>query len=368
MPIATTIHCSMQTSSLPPGTPGATPQRTFDQESDPLDINTDDDHLFDPVEGECGDVVNHGTGVAALAGALGGTRDATCPYINDDDSDGDGVQDGAVIPISRQGPGLAYAYIFIEGFADVAAADIQAPGTVRTIVTAATGEQDDDLLCNVCDADSDGDGLTDGHEVGLGTDPQDWDTDDDGRSDWHEQTGGGPIPTDPFDPDTDDDGLLDSAEVFGANPTNPVNADTDGDGLCDGGAGTPYMVSGHPTVLVNPLCKSCSVPGNAPCGISNRPGSAGGIGDHPNPMGLGEDENGNGTWDSWETDPNQFDTDGDAVGDGIEKLGFSTSRQYMIPATDLFGRPIWSCTRAAGAWIPSIPTRTATGSPTGTKT
>jgi len=322
------------------GTPGATPQRTFDQESDPLDINTDDDHLFDPVEGECGDVVNHGTGLSALVGQLGGNRDTSCPYINDDDSDNDGVQDGAVIPISRQGPGIAYSYIFIEGFADVAAADIQAPGTVRTVVTAATGEQDDDALCNVCDADSDGDGLTDGEEVGLGTDPQDWDTDDDGRNDWHEMTGGGPIPTDPFDPDTDDDGLLDSAEVFGANTTNPVNADTDGDGLCDGGAGTPYMTSGHPTVVVNPVCKSCSQPGNAPCGPSIRTGSPDGIGDHPNPMGLGEDENGNGNWDGGETDPNQFDTDGDADGDGIEKLGFSTSRQSTIPSTDMLGQAI----------------------------
>ncbi len=322
------------------GISGLTPQRTFDQESDPLDINTDDDHLYDPVEGECGDVVNHGTGVAALAGGIGGVRDMTCPYINDDDSDNDGVQDGAVIPILRQGPGISYSYIFFEGFADVPAADIQAPGTVRVVVTAATGEQDDDALCNVCDADSDGDGLMDGEEVGLGTDPQDWDTDDDGRNDWHEMTGGGPIPTDPFDPDTDDDGLLDSAEVFGANATNPVNADTDGDGLCDGGAGTPYMTSGHPTVIVNPICKSCSQPGNVSCGTSIRTGSPDGIGDHPNPMGLGEDENGNGNWDVGETDPNQYDTDGDADGDGIEKLGFSTSRQSAIPSTDMLGQAI----------------------------
>jgi hypothetical protein len=322
------------------GVAGAHPQRSFDQESDPLDINTDDDYLFDPVEGSCGAMAFAGTGLSVLAGALGGARDTLCPLVNNADSDDDGVKDGAVIPIQRQGPGMTYSYTFLEAFVDVPAADIQAPGTVRTVVTPATGEQDDDSLCNVCDSDSDGDGLTDGQEIAIGTDPQDWDTDDDGRSDWHEVTGGGPIPTDPFDPDTDDDGLLDSAEVFGTNPTNPVNADTDGDGLCDGGAGTPYMVSGHPTVTVNPICKSCSQPGNTPCGTLIRSGSPDGIGDHPNPMGRGEDENGNGTWDTGETDPNQFDTDGDAEGDGIEVLGFSTPRQSMIPATDLFGRPI----------------------------
>jgi len=210
-------------------------------------------------------------------------------------------------------------------------------------------------LCNVCDPDSDGDGLTDGEEVGLGTNPDDWDTDDDGRCDGHEVTGSGPIPTDPFDPDTDDDGLLDSAEVLGVNNTNPVNADTDGDGLCDGGTGTPYMISGHSSVVVNPICKSCTDPTlwlNSCGGAGVRMGSVDGIGDHPNPYGYGEDKNGNGTWepganDYWgdvysgdETDPNQYDTDGDADGDGVEVLGFSTSRQSWIPTTDIFGRAI----------------------------
>jgi hypothetical protein len=337
------------------GPPTVGPRRTFDEESDPLDINTDDDHLFDPVEGDCGDVVHPGTGLSVLAGQLGGERDTTCPRINDADSDDDGVQDGAVIPIERQGPGLLYSYTFFEGFEDIATADVLPPGTVRTVVTAATGEQSLDTTCNVCDPDSDSDGLTDGEEVGLGTDPEDWDTDDDGRNDWHEQTGGGPLPTDPFDPDTDDDGLLDSAEVFGSNPTNPTNADTDADGLCDGGTGTPYMISGHATIEVNPICKSCDKPTLTKCTSSERSGSVDGIEDHPNPYGFGEDKDGNGTWDAtlalgqlWqsgipgrpETDPNQFDTDGDGEGDGVEVLGFSTSRQSQIPATDLLGRAI----------------------------
>ena len=339
---------------------GIGPRRTFDQNSDPLDINTDDDYLFDPVEGTCGNPIYLGTGLSALEGKTGGTRDTECPYVNNADSDNDGLQDGLVIYVNPQTSILYdYSYTHFEAFRDVAPylgpLGVNSPGYPKVTVTPPTdGEQYDDLICNVCDSDSDGDGLLDGEEVSIGTNPDDWDTDDDGRSDWHEHTGGGPIATDPFDPDTDDDGLTDSVEVFGDNPTNPVNADTDGDGLCDGGAGTPWMTSGDTRVIVNPICKSCSTPGLGDCGAGSvRTGSADGIGDHPNPCGYGEDKDGDGTWDGaigdlWndgepgspETDPNQYDTDGDAEGDGIEVLGFSTSRQHMIPTHDLFGRPI----------------------------
>jgi hypothetical protein len=323
-------------------TGGAWPSRTFDQESDPLDVNTDDDHLFDPQE-------YAGSGLSTLNGIVGGQRDSACPYVNDDDSDNDGIQDGAVVVIDPAvtvtGMGVAYdyGYTHYEDFVDLDGSSLPFPGMACSNVGDFNGEQRNDDLWNVCDPDSDGDGLNDGEEVAIGTNPDDCDTDDDGRNDWHEITGGGPIPTDPFDPDTDDDGLLDSAEVFGSNPTNPVNADTDGDGLCDGGAGTPWM-TGVPLdvrVVVNPVCKSCSTPGLNDCGTSStRTGSPDGIGDHPNRYGFGEDQNGNGAWDSGETDPNQYDTDGDAIADGVERLAFSTSRQYMIPPEDLLGRPI----------------------------
>jgi len=335
------------------GTPGATPDRTFDRESDPLDINSDDDFLFDPQEYE-------GSGLSLLAGALGGERDVACPSVANDDSDGDGIQDGDVVEVAVAGvitaDGLPYAYVHYEDFLDIEAAGIPHPGILRIVPVEATGEQQDDALWNVCDADSDGDGLNDGEETSLGTDPADWDTDDDGRNDWHESTGGGPIPTDPFDPDTDDDGLLDSVEVFGLNSTDPTDPDTDGDGLCDGGTGTPWMMSGDLRVRINPVCKSCNIAltdvGLDACAVAIRSGSADGIGDHPNPHGYGEDKNGNGVWepgsgDYWgdvyagdETDPNQYDTDGDADGDGVEVLGFSTSRQSWIPTVDQYGRPI----------------------------
>jgi hypothetical protein len=353
-------------------TGGAWPSRTFDQESDPLDINTDDDHLFDPQE-------YAGSGLSARNGLLGGARDNDCPYVNDDDSDNDGIQDGAVVVIdpavtvTGTGAVYNYGYTHYEDFLDLDPSRLEFPGMACSNVGDFNGEQQNDDVWNVCDSDSDGDGLNDGEEIAIGTNPDDCDTDDDGRNDWHEVTGGGPIPTDPFDPDTDDDGLLDSAEVFGLNPTNPVNADTDGDGLCDGGAGTPWMTSTDPRVVVNPLCKSCTTPGLDPCGTGEcgaggiRTGSAGGIGDHPNPSGYGEDKNGNGAWDGslgefWvngsdgtpETDPNQYDTDGDGDGDGVEVLSFSTSRQSWIPTTDLLGRPITVAYPSCGCMEPLI--------------
>jgi len=315
--------------ALSPTTQGLFTGDPRDQ-TDPLAVDTDGDGLTDDLEFPpgCGCRLAH----EYVPGDLeefrevgSNTRDG---YANSFDSDNDGRSDGEDV------------------YEDLPLAWVAWPGEVRTIVIAGTGdleEQEKDLYtlpesggpaggdncltpCSICDPDSDGDGLTDGEEKDLGTEWLDWDTDDEGRNDGHEVTGSGPIPTDPFDPDTDDDGLLDSAEVFGPNPTNPVNADTDGDGLCDGG-GPGFTPAGTGT---NPLC-SCTTP---PCE------SVGGIVDHPNPDGLGEDENGNGAWDAGETDPNQHDTDGDAVGDGVEKLGFSTSRQSWIPTVDQFGRPI----------------------------
>ncbi|MGH2445417.1 MAG: hypothetical protein ACRDGD_05185 [Candidatus Limnocylindria bacterium] len=79
------------------------------------------------------------------------------------------------------------------------------------------------------DPDSDDDGLTDGEEAILGTDPFDPDTDDDGLTDGEEVEVHG---TDPLDPDTDDDGLNDGDEI--ALGTDPFDPDSDDDGLTDG--------------------------------------------------------------------------------------------------------------------------------------
>ena len=297
---------------------------TLDQ-TDPLAADTDGDGITDDLEFApgCGCRLAHENVPERVEEFRDVGSNIYDGYAASFYSDGDGRSDGNDV------------------WEDLVFAWVPFPGEVRTTVIAGTGdleEQEKDLYtlpedggpsasdnalapCSIADPDSDGDGLSDGEERDIGSEWLDWDTDDDGGNDGLEVTGSGPIPTDPFDPDTDDDGLLDSAEVFGSNPTNPIVADTDGDGLCDGGTRTPFMLSGHPSIVVNPLCLA-------------------GIGGHPNPLGIGEDEDGDGSWDAGETDPNNSDTDGDAVGDGIERLAFSTSRQAMIPATDLFGRPI----------------------------
>jgi hypothetical protein len=113
------------------------------------------------------------------------------------------------------------------------------------------------------DPDSDDDGLLDGEEIAMGTDPDDADSDDDGLDDGEEVDVYG---TDPLDPDTDDDGILDGTEVNGSNPTDPLDADSDDDGLLDGE----------------------------------------------------EDANQNGAQDAGETDPNDADSDDDGLDDGIE--------------------------------------------------
>jgi len=80
------------------------------------------------------------------------------------------------------------------------------------------------------DVDSDDDGLPDGQEIAIGTDPFDPDTDDDGLNDGQEVEVHG---TDPLDADSDDDGLSDGDEV-NVHGTDPLDPDSDDDGLSDG--------------------------------------------------------------------------------------------------------------------------------------
>ncbi|MGH9320689.1 MAG: hypothetical protein ACRD3V_12490, partial [Vicinamibacteria bacterium] len=76
--------------------------------------------------------------------------------------------------------------------------------------------------------DPDEDGLTNGEEWTIGTDPFDSDTNDDGILDGIAVASG----MSPTDPDMDDDGVLNGAER--TNGTDPFNFDTDGDEVGDG--------------------------------------------------------------------------------------------------------------------------------------
>ena len=78
--------------------------------------------------------------------------------------------------------------------------------------------------------DTDGDGLADVLEIGLGTNLNDPDTDHDGLLDGAEVYS---YRTSPLSVDSDNDGLKDGEEVADYF-TNPACADTDGDGLNDG--------------------------------------------------------------------------------------------------------------------------------------
>ena len=81
----------------------------------------------------------------------------------------------------------------------------------------------EDFDCDFEDTDTDGDGLLDGEENKLGTDPLDPDSDDDCLSDGEEVNIYG---TDPLDPDTDDGGALDGPEVF--QDLDPLDKSDDG--------------------------------------------------------------------------------------------------------------------------------------------
>lgn len=93
--------------------------------------------------------------------------------------------------------------------------------------TADQTDSDEDGAGNVCDPDSDDDGLSDDAEALAGTDPQNSDTDQDGMQDGAEATAG----VNPLDSDSDDDGVLDGDDSFPNDLSESV--DTDGDGLGD---------------------------------------------------------------------------------------------------------------------------------------
>ncbi len=151
------------------------------------------------------------------------------------------------------------------------------------------------------DDDNDGDGLTNGYEQKIGTDPNKADTDGDGLTDYEEVT---KTHTDPLKADSDGDGLSDGDEIMKYH-TDPLKTDTDGDGLTDAAEVTQYKT--------DPL--KTDTDGD---GLSD--------GDEvlkykTDP--LKTDTDGDGLSDSdeimrYKTDPLKADTDGGTVNDGKE--------------------------------------------------
>ena len=123
-----------------------------------------------------------------------------------------------------------------EGDADTGSKDTEVSEVPDGDVS---GKDDTEETASRCSRgrDSDGDGLSDGCECELGTNPSKKDTDGDGLGDGEEDANQNcqvdPGETDPLSPDTDGDGLGDKLE-FEHRCLEPDESDTDEDGLADG--------------------------------------------------------------------------------------------------------------------------------------
>ncbi len=180
--------------------------------------------------------------------------------------------------------------------------------------------------------DSDGDGIPNGWEPLVGTLPDMADTDDDGMSDGAE-LGAGSDPLNPCDPDSaaaacqgdsDMDGIPDSVEDANGNgvvdngETDPNDADTDGDGLCDGSASVDGTCDAGEDANNNGAIDDGESDPLDPCDPDASDASCSEDVDSDNdgiPDSV-EDANGDGVVDEGETDPNNADTDGDGLCDG----------------------------------------------------
>lgn len=159
--------------------------------------------------------------------------------------------------------------------------------------------------------DQDSDGLKDGKEVigprGSGTDAQNPDSDNDHLPDYEDWK----LPTDPRNPDCDEDLVLDGDEYF-LYGTDPLNNDSDYDGLSDGEELFFFYT--------NPLERDCDLDGltDGEEVLIYR----------TDPLVADTDED--LLDDGYEvfislTNPRLFDTDMDRLGDGEELLYYTTN-------------------------------------------
>ena len=189
--------------------------------TDPLDSDTDDDELGDGLE----------TGVFELDDCPGSKSN---PHLPDTDGDGllDGIEDG-----DHDG-------CFEKNDGETNPLDPDSDGDkLSDGMELGFGEDSDpDSTTDPLNKDSDEDGLWDSHEDknkdgavdDNETDPNDKDTDDGGVADGTEVLVDGTDPLDPIDDlvaDPDGDGLTNGEEK--AIGTNPYNADSDGDTISD---------------------------------------------------------------------------------------------------------------------------------------
>lgn len=220
----------------------------------------------------------------------------------------------------------AWTLLTVEAELDVAGTEVSLDVLAQSVsATAPAG--------GVTCTDTDGDGLTDEEEVGLGTDPTNPDSDGDGLRDGDEVA----IGTSPLDPDSDDDGLTDDDEAT-VHHTDPREADTDGDGVSDGdelAAGTDPLDgdTDHDGLTDDEETTLGTDPTNA-------------------------DTDGDGLADGaeveiWRTDPLAADTDDGGIGDGDE-VAMGLNPRY---AGDDFAQAADDVPAEAARFVPVTPCR-----------
>ncbi|PKN56086.1 MAG: hypothetical protein CVU56_18060 [Deltaproteobacteria bacterium HGW-Deltaproteobacteria-14] len=238
-------------------------------------------------------------------------------YPDPDDVDADGIPNR--LDADSDGDGIPDAVEAGDASRCTPAADADGDGVPDYLTPA---DRDGDGLDDIVEGlrgtdpdndDTDGDGLKDGLELALGVDPRDADSDDDGLSDGDEVAGAGLLadfaPTDPRLGDSDDDGLPDGLEV-GAH--DPVPGNPDG----------PYPYLG---TQVDGLTWHPDLGPDSRTDPNEADSDGGGI-----PDGL-EDLDKNGAVGAGERDPNDpsdDDSDGDGLLDAIE-LALGTDRFHV---------------------------------------